>query len=175
MRTRERFGIHCECQSHNRKGVKHMYLAIRIAKYKTALLIAATLALGLLLAPSMASAQGGGAAPPAAAANGDVFGVNPVAGSIALGKRGLQETIAGVINVALSLLGIIAVVIVLIGGFKWMTAGGTEDKVAEARKLIFSGIIGLAIIMSAWAIARFVIVNLASETGNQGGIENVQP
>ncbi|PIR74113.1 MAG: hypothetical protein COU35_04110 [Candidatus Magasanikbacteria bacterium CG10_big_fil_rev_8_21_14_0_10_47_10] len=150
-----------------------MYLAIRIAKYKTALLIAATLAFGLLLAPSMASAQPPPA--PAAAANGDVFGVNPVAGSIALGKRGLQETIAGVINVALSLLGIIAVVIVLIGGFKWMTAGGSEDKVAEARKLIFSGIIGLAIIMSAWAIARFVIVNLASETGNEGGIENVQP
>ena len=65
---------------------------------------------------------------------------------------------------ALSLLGIIAVVIILAGGFKWMTAGGNEDKVGEARKMIFSGIIGLAIILSAWAIALFVLNQLNKAT-----------
>ena len=68
----------------------------------------------------------------------------------------------------LSLLGIVAVVIILLGGFKWMTAGGNDDKVEEAKKLILSGIIGLAIIMSAWAIARFVLIQLGQATAVTG-------
>lgn len=81
-----------------------------------------------------------------------------------LGDQDLVTTITQIINLALSLLGIIAVIIILIGGFKWMTAGGNEDKVGEARKMIFAGIIGLAIILSAWAIAKFVITQLADVT-----------
>ena len=61
-----------------------------------------------------------------------------------------------------------SVVIVLIGGFRWMTAGGNDEKVAEARKWIFSGIIGLAIVLSAWAIARFVLKQLATATDVTG-------
>jgi hypothetical protein len=59
---------------------------------------------------------------------------------------------------------IIAVVIVLIGGFKYMTSGGSEEKTTEARKLIVSGIIGLAIILSAWAITSFVVSRLVGAT-----------
>ena len=62
-----------------------------------------------------------------------------------------------ILQVAMSFLGIIAVVIILIGGFKWMTAGGNDDKVAEARKLIVAGIVGLIIILAAWIIANWVI------------------
>jgi len=61
---------------------------------------------------------------------------------------------------------VVAVVIILIGGFKWMTAGGNDDQVGEARKWIFSGIIGLAIILSAWAIAIFVLDKLSDATGS---------
>ena len=64
--------------------------------------------------------------------------------AIGLGTRSLQETIASIIRVLLSLLGIVAVVIVLAGGFKWMTAGGSDEKVKEAKKMITQGIIGLA-------------------------------
>lgn len=115
--------------------------------------------LGLTIAPSIALAQN----------DGDVFGIGDIEGEngIKLGRASLQTTVAKLINVSLSLLGMIAVVIVLIGGFKWMTAGGNEDKVAEARKLIFAGIVGMAIILSAWAIARFVLSNLANATDVQ--------
>ena len=41
---------------------------------------------------------------------------------------------------------------------------GNDDKVSEARKMLFAGIIGLAIILSAWAIARFVLVQLGNAT-----------
>ncbi len=103
----------------------------------------------------------------------DPFGVDKFEDELKLGKKDIRETAAEIINVSLGLLGIIAVVIILIGGFQWMTAGGNEDKVGEARKRIFAGIIGLAIILSAWAVARFVLVQLGKAT-NVTGIENLE-
>lgn len=98
----------------------------------------------------------------------DSFGLQPVNTGLGgqLGNKDLRQVIGNVINVALSLLGVVAVVIILIGGFKWMTAGGSDDKVGEAKKMIFQGIIGLAIILSAWAIAIFVLNSLASATSS---------
>jgi hypothetical protein len=77
----------------------------------------------------------------------------------------IKGTVASIINILLGFLGIIAVIIILAGGFKWMTAGGNEDKVAEARKMIIQGIIGLVIIFASWAIASFVITSLRDATG----------
>lgn len=133
-----------------------MYWLTKLAKHKFIMSLAVVAALGVMLAP----------APSNALDPDDKFGLDPIDEELgtALGNQDLRTTVARLINVALSLLGIVAVVIILIGGFKWMTAGGNEDKVAEARKLIFSGIIGLAIILSAWAIALFVINQLNQAT-----------
>ena len=57
-----------------------------------------------------------------------------IASTIELGNKDPRAMVASVINVLLSFLGIIAVVIILIGGFKWMTAGGNEEKTGEAKK-----------------------------------------
>ncbi len=81
-----------------------------------------------------------------------------------LGNNDLKETIQGLVGIVLSFLGILAVLIVLWGGFIWMTAVGDESKVEKAKKLIISGIIGLVIIFSAYAIASFVITNLQGIT-----------
>lgn len=93
----------------------------------------------------------------------DDFGINDL-DTINLGTKPLNETIADILNVLLGFLGIIAVVIILLGGFKWMTAGGEEEKVGEAKKLISAGIVGLVVILSAYAIARFVLTELSSAT-----------
>lgn len=93
-------------------------------------------------------------------------GINKVGETIQLGTQDIRTTVARIINVAMGLLGIVAVVIILAGGFMWMTAGGNEDKVGEAKKLIFAGIIGLAIILSAFAIANFVVTSLVNATSN---------
>ncbi|MBU0625047.1 pilin [Patescibacteria group bacterium] len=77
--------------------------------------------------------------------------------SIGLGSRDIRETAGSVIRAFMGLLGIVAVLLVLYGGFKWMTAGGNEEQVGEAKKIIISGVIGLIIIMSAYAIATFVV------------------
>lgn len=84
--------------------------------------------------------------------------------STGLGQGDLKETIGSLINVALQFLGVVTVVIILYGGFKWMTAGGNEEKVGEAKRLIIAGIIGLAIILSAYAISSFVIGSILTAT-----------
>ncbi len=84
--------------------------------------------------------------------------------STGLGQGELESTIGALIRVALSLLGVIAVVIILWGGFSWMTAGGEEAKIQDAKNLIIGGIVGLAIILSAYAIATFVLSSLIGAT-----------
>lgn len=138
----------------------------KIVKHRQVLTMVAAVTMGLVLAPSLGLA----------ASSTDTFGLNPLNSELSgtLGNSDLRTTIARLINVALSLLGVIAVVIILAGGFKWMTAGGNDDKVAEARKMIFSGIIGLAIILSSWAIALFVLNRLRDATGSgtiSGGLD----
>lgn len=105
---------------------------------------------------------------PALAAELDPWGSPTLKESIktttGLGERDPRDIAASVINIILGFLGIIAVIIILLGGFKWMTAGGNEDKVGEAKKLIVAGVIGLVIIIAAFAIATFVLNSLIQAT-----------
>ena len=56
-------------------------------------------------------------------------------------------------------------ILVLWGGFKWMTAAGEESKIEEAKKLMGGGVIGLIIILAAYAITAFVVNQLTQATG----------
>ncbi len=85
-----------------------------------------------------------------------------------LGNTDPREMAGSVINIVLGFLGVIAVLIILLGGFKWMTAAGNEDGIAEAKQMIGAGIIGLIIIMAAFGIAQFVINALYNATGASG-------
>lgn len=98
-----------------------------------------------------------------AQANFGIENVNAGLGG-ALADGDPREMVGRIINVALGFLGVIAVAIILMGGFKWMTAGGNEDKVAEAKKLLGAGVIGLAIVLAAWAVATFVINSIYNAT-----------
>jgi len=88
------------------------------------------------------------------------------ASNIGLGNRDPRDIASSIIKVVLGFLAIVAVVIILLGGFKWMTAAGNEEKVSEARKLIVAGIIGLIIILAAWGIANFVLSSLLNATNS---------
>ena len=81
-----------------------------------------------------------------------------------LGTKDIREGVMTIVNVLLGFLGIIAILIVLYGGFLWMTAAGNEDKVDQAKKIITAGIIGLIIIFVSFAIATFVIESLITAT-----------
>ena len=84
-----------------------------------------------------------------------------------LGTKDLREGIMNVIQILLGFLGIIAIVIVLYGGFVWLTSAGNEEKVSQAKQIITAGIIGLVIIFVSYAIATFVINQLITATGAQ--------
>ena len=81
-----------------------------------------------------------------------------------LGDKNLKEGISSIIQVLLGFLGIIAVIIILWGGFIWMTAMGDEGKVEKAKKLIIAGVIGIVIILAAYSIASFVIGQIGNAT-----------
>ncbi len=91
-----------------------------------------------------------------------------VGNSIGLGDEDPRVIAAGIINVILGFIGIIAVVIVLLGGFKWMTAGGNEDKIGEAKGLLSAGVIGLVIVLASWGLAKFVLDLMYNATGATG-------
>lgn len=85
---------------------------------------------------------------------------NTIGDVAGLGQADLTEVIAKIIRAILGFLGVVAVIIILWGGFMWMTSGGAEEKIKNARKLIIMGIIGLAIVLASYAIAAFVITSL---------------
>lgn len=76
------------------------------------------------------------------------------------------DVVASVIKAFIALLGIIFVVLIVLAGNKWMNAGGDEEKVREAKDTIRHAIIGLIIIIAAYAITEFVFKNLPWGSGS---------
>ncbi|RMD50430.1 hypothetical protein D6827_04030, partial [Candidatus Parcubacteria bacterium] len=93
-------------------------------------------------------------------------GLDTVGDSSGLVKADLKLTIAKLIRVFLNVLGIIAVILVLYGGFVWMTAGGNDDKVNKAKKILLNAGIGLFIILTSYSITTFVLNSLLNSSGS---------
>lgn len=83
------------------------------------------------------------------------------------GNQGASASLAGeagrIIGTILSFLGIIFLVLMIAGGIMWMTAGGNDSKVATARNLIIAAVVGLIIVLSAYAITTFVADSLLAK------------
>ena len=71
---------------------------------------------------------------------------------------------ANVIKIALSMLGVIFLVLMIYGGFIWMTARGNEQDVEKSKDIIKNAIIGLVIVVGAYAISSFVVTRLTEGT-----------
>jgi amino acid transporter len=67
-----------------------------------------------------------------------------------------------IIETLLGFLAIIFVALLIFAGFQWMTAQGNEEKVEKSQKTIVRAIIGLAIVIAAYAITYFVFNSLNS-------------
>lgn len=99
-------------------------------------------------------------------AQGDTFGLNRAGSVLPLGGEDIRVIAAKIIRIFLSLLGIIAVGLMLYAGFTWMTSGGNEEKISSAKKILINATIGLAIIMSSFAITQFILSSLQGATGS---------
>lgn len=80
------------------------------------------------------------------------------------GEAGLPAIIGKIINVFLSILGVLFVILMIYGGYSWMTSYGNEQKVTKAKTLITDAIIGLIIILVAYALANFIVGQLVKTT-----------
>lgn len=73
-----------------------------------------------------------------------------------------------VTNTILYVVGIIAVVMLIIGGIKYVVSGGDSKKVTDAKNTVLYAIIGLVIAFLAFAIVNFVISALPASEANKG-------
>lgn len=137
-------------------------MAKKIKQYILRLSIA-----GLLFAPVLAPAVPVGAGGPAG--GGPALQDNLCGGAehLQLGETGECESedpqenvnnlITSVINIFSAVVGVVAVIMILYGGFKYITAGGDSSKITSAQHTIIYAIVGLVIVALAQIVVRFVL------------------
>lgn len=96
-------------------------------------------------------------------------GVRVISQPIGLPATDIRLIVANIIRAALGLMGMVLLVLILYGGYLWMTAGGNEEQISKAKKVLLNAVIGLVIILSAYAIVLFVMRMLGIGTGGGGG------
>lgn len=72
-----------------------------------------------------------------------------------------SQAIAMLILFLLSLIGLIFVLLMIYGGFRWLTAQGNQGQVDEARAVIINAVLGAIVVFSAYSIVSFFLKNLA--------------
>jgi len=83
-------------------------------------------------------------------------GLDTTAGGAGYVEKDLLKIGGNALNVILSFVGVLFLLMMLAGGFLWMTAAGNEDRVKTALNLLIAGVIGLVIVVSAYAITAWL-------------------
>lgn len=89
-------------------------------------------------------------------------GVSATGGGAGLKQATPASFVGGLIQGALSIGGIIFTCLIFYGGFMYMTAQGSDEKIKKAKGIISSAVIGLALTLSGWIITREVIRSITT-------------
>lgn len=121
---------------------------------KTIQIITVVVSIAMMLSPLLVAAQ---FTTPGSGGTGlsDTFG----------GASTVSQLILTIINIILALAGLIAVLILIIGGFRYVTSFGNEEAVEKAKKMIINAVIGIVIIILSFVIVR-VVSNFALHPNN---------
>ena len=84
-------------------------------------------------------------------------GVNSAGGG---NQRALGPAIKRVVNILLFVVGAVAVIMIVIGGLRYVLSGGDSQSVTNARNSILYAVVGLVIALLAYAIVNFVLDNI---------------
>lgn len=72
----------------------------------------------------------------------------------------INKLIDTIINVLSLLVGIVAVIMIIIGGFQYITSGGDSGKITTAKHTILYAVIGLVVVAFAQTIVKFVLARV---------------
>jgi len=97
------------------------------------------------------------------------------AGAYGTNPQPIESLAGNLISAALGIVGVLLLGLFIYAGFKWMTAGGDATKIKEATALIRNAIIGLVIIVAAYALTSFVVQSLGNATGAAGATPTPTP
>lgn len=122
-----------------------------------------------LLTLALAASWGAAWCLPVAHAQDVTSNLDAVGEQSGLGNEDIRITIANLIRTGLTFLGIVAVIIVMYGGWVWMTASGDQEKVERAKKILINGTVGLVIILMSWSITTFIMTSILGATSGTGG------
>ena len=86
-------------------------------------------------------------------------------------ENGVQSILKEAVNIFSLVVGIVAVVMIIVGGFKYITSGGESSKVSGAQSTILYAIVGLVVVVLAQLIVHFVLNKAA--TANTAGSASV--
>lgn len=75
---------------------------------------------------------------------------------------GFTDLLRRIINIVSVIIGVIAVLMIIWGGFKYITSGGAQDRVKSAKDTLLYAIIGLIIVALAQIVVRFVLSQTSS-------------
>lgn len=78
-------------------------------------------------------------------------------GNVNIPKLTADEVLRNALNITYFLAGVIAVIVIIIGGIMFATSSGDSAKVAKAKNMILYAVIGLVVILAAFVITSFVI------------------
>ncbi|MBX4186747.1 MAG: hypothetical protein KW802_00590 [Candidatus Doudnabacteria bacterium] len=89
----------------------------------------------------------------------------PSAGGTGLpNDTSISQFILKIINIALAVAGLIAVLFLIIGGFRYITSAGNEETAESAKKIIINAIIGVVVIILSFVIVRVISNALISNS-----------
>ena len=143
----------------------------KLTKNLVAVGVALTMCLPLVAVATTSLADTGAYAPVKLAADGSLNGIGESFDEIGSASglqgsegRSLATIIGAIINGFLGLLGIVLVVIIIYSGYLWMMAQGNAAQVDKAKAMISQAVIGMIILMAAYAISQFVLDAIISGT-----------
>lgn len=73
-----------------------------------------------------------------------------------------KKILGGLLGKALAFVGVLFFLLMIYGGFKYMISMGNEQEIKDAKALIKYAIIGLIVILSAYAITSFIGTSLTT-------------
>lgn len=79
---------------------------------------------------------------------------NPLANA---GVNSVQTLIGRIINTLLGVVGSLALIMFIYGGFTWMLAAGNESNVQKGKNILIWAIIGMVVIFASYSIVHFVL------------------